>query len=306
MKRDFHHIGLAKLCGWFGITRQAYYQNSWTAIDTTIEEELILEQVQQIRSLHPRLGTRKLYEKLQAFMQENAIKMGRDALFDLLAINHLLIRKRKRRIQTTHSYHWLRKYPNLIRNIVPQSPNEVRVSDITYWKISKDEHLYISLITDAYSRKIVGYHVAQTLEAIESIRALQMALSAFGGTESHSKLIHHSDRGIQYCSKNYVKLLQDNGIQISMTEKGDPLENAIAERINGIIKEEYLETYKVDNIQQASDVLEKVIQLYNEDRPHMSISNLTPNHVHQSKKILKTEKLWKNYYRKNTTFVNPK
>lgn len=306
MKRDFHHIGLAKLCGWFGITRQAYYQNSWTAIDTTIEEELILEQVQQIRSLHPRLGTRKLYEKLQAFMQENAIKMGRDALFDLLAINHLLIRKRKRRIQTTHSYHWLRKYPNLIRNIVPQSPNEVWVSDITYWKISKDEHLYISLITDAYSRKIVGYHVAQTLEAIESIRALQMALSAFGGTESHSKLIHHSDRGIQYCSKNYVKLLQDNGIQISMTEKGDPLENAIAERINGIIKEEYLETYKVDNIQQASDVLEKVIQLYNEDRPHMSISNLTPNHVHQSKKILKTEKLWKNYYRKNTTFVNPK
>lgn len=306
MKRDFHHIGLAKLCGWFGITRQAYYQNSWTAIDTTIEEELILEQVQQIRSLHPRLGTRKLYEKLQAFMQENAIKMGRDSLFDLLAINHLLIRKRKRRIQTTHSYHWLRKYPNLIRNIVPQSPNEVWVSDITYWKISKDEHLYISLITDAYSRKIVGYHVAQTLEAIESIRALQMALSAFGGAESHSKLIHHSDRGIQYCSKNYVKLLQDNGIQISMTEKGDPLENAIAERINGIIKEEYLETYKVDNIQQASDVLEKVIQLYNEDRPHMSISNLTPNHVHQSKKILKTEKLWKNYYRKNTTFVNPK
>jgi transposase InsO family protein len=303
MKNNFQHIGLARLCGWLGITRQAYYQNSWKAIDTTIEEELVLQQVKQIRNLHPRLGTRKLYEKLQPFMFENSIKMGRDSLFNLLSSNYLLIRKRKRRIQTTNSFHWLRKYPNLIRNLIPTTPNELWVSDITYWKITTREHLYISLITDVYSHKIVGYQVAETMEAIESIKALQMALSALGA-ESHSKLTHHSDRGIQYCSKEYVKLIQDNDIQISMTEKGDPLENAIAERVNGIIKEEYLETYRVMNIEEAKELLDRVIELYNNDRPHMSISNLTPNQVHFSEKTIKTEKLWKNYYQKNTTFVN--
>ncbi|MDY0091034.1 MAG: IS3 family transposase, partial [Flavobacteriaceae bacterium] len=222
MKNNFQNIGFAKLCSWFGITRQAYYQNSWKAIDTTIEEELILQQVKQIRVSHPRLGTRKLYDKLQPFMLESSIKMGRDALFDLLSANHLLIRKRKRRIQTTNSYHWLRKYPNLIRDSVPTAPNELWVSDITYWKINTQEHLYISFITDAYSHKIVGYHVAETLEAVQSIAALQKALSAFERAESLLPLTHHSDRGIQYCSKEYVKLLQDYNIQISMTENGDP------------------------------------------------------------------------------------
>jgi putative transposase len=135
MKNNFQNLGLAKLCSWLGMSRQAYYQNSWKAIDTTIEEELVLQQVKQIRQNHPRLGTRKLYEKLQPFMLENSIKMGRDTLFNLLAANHLLIRKRKRRIMTTNSYHWLRKYPNLIREFVPTAPNQLWVSDITYWKI---------------------------------------------------------------------------------------------------------------------------------------------------------------------------
>ncbi len=304
MKNNFQNIGLAKLCSWLGMSRQAYYQNSWKAIDTTIEEELILQQVKQIRQNHPRLGTRKLYDKLQAFMLENSIKMGRDALFNLLAANHLLIRKRKRRITTTNSYHWLRKYPNLIRNFVPTAPHQLWVSDITYWKINAQEHLYISFITDAYSHKIVGYQVAETLEAIESVQALQMALSAFEGAESHFPLTHHSDRGIQYCSREYVKLLQDNNIQISMTENGDPLENAIAERVNGIIKEEYLNAYEVNDIKEARGLLDRVIQLYNNDRPHLSISNLTPNQVHHSQNPLKTEKLWKNYYQKKTIFVN--
>jgi transposase InsO family protein len=164
--------------------------------------------------------------------------------------------------------------------------------------------LYISFITDAYSHKIVGYHVAETLEAIESIRALQMALSALGA-ESHLQLIHHSDRGIQYCSQGYVKLLQDYHIQISMTENGDPLENAIAERVNGIIKEEYLETYQINGIDEAKELLKAVVDLYNNDRPHLSIGNLIPNQIHQSSKQIKPEKLWKNYYRKPTTFVNP-
>lgn len=303
MKHKFQHIGLAKLCGWFGITRQAYYQHNWEGISTSIEEELIIQEVLRIRQNHRRMGCRKLYEMLQGFMLEHHIKMGRDALFTMLAAHHLLIRKRKRRIQTTHSLHWLRKYPNLIRNFIPTAINQLWVSDITYWKI-QNEYVYISFITDAFSRKIVGYNVAPTLEAVESVSSLRMAFSALGA-ESHSQLVHHSDRGVQYCSSQYVKLLQDYDVQISMTENGDPLENAIAERINGIIKEEYLDTYEVENIEQAKQLLKNVVTLYNNERPHMSIGNLTPNQIHQPNNHVIPEKLWKNYYHKNPTIVNP-
>ena len=158
MKNNFSHIGLAKLCGWFGITRQAYYQNSWKAIDISIEEDLILKEVQNIRKNHHRMGTRKLYDKLHEFMLEHQIKMGRDALFDLLSANHMLVRKRKRKVQTTQSYHWLRKYPNLIIDFSPTATNQLWVSDITYWQIETG-YVYISFITDAYSHKIVGFHV---------------------------------------------------------------------------------------------------------------------------------------------------
>ena len=141
-----------------------------------------------------------------------------------------------------------------------------------------------------YSHKIVGYQVAETMEAIESIHALQMALSTLGA-ESHLQLTHHSDRGLQYCSHAYVKLLQDNNITISMTENGDPLENAVAERINGIIKEEYLETYDIDSLKDAKELLKAVVDLYNSERPHMSISNFTPNIIHHSKTKINTERL---------------
>ena len=303
MKSNFSHIGLAKLCGWFGITRQAYYQNNWEGISSSIEEELVIQQVKNIRKNHRKIGTRKLYEMIQPYLLEHQIKMGRDALFNTLSANHLLVRKRKRRIQTTNSHHWLRMYPNLIRTFVPTAPNQLWVSDITYWKINKEKHVYISFITDAYSHKIVGYQVAETLEAVESIKALQMALSALGA-ESHLNLIHHSDRGIQYCSHVYVKLLQDYDIKISMTENGDPLENAIAERVNGIIKGEYLENYEVENINRAKKLLKAVVDLYNNERPHMSIGNLTPNKIHQSTNQIKIEKLWKNYYQKKPILVN--
>jgi len=254
-----------------------------------------------IRKEHRKMGARKLYEVLQPFMIEHGIKMGRDALFDLLAVNGLLVKKRKRKIQTTYSNHWLRKYPNLIRDFIPKAINQLWVSDITYWKITTGEHLYISLITDAYSRKIVGYHVAETMEAIQSIQALQMALAALGGAAVPLQLTHHSDRGIQYCSSKYVKLLQDNHISISMTENGDPLENAIAERVNGIIKEEYLNNYQTDTLPQATKQLKKAINLYNNDRPHMSISNLTPTQLHNNQKI-NHQRLWKNYYKKLNNF----
>ena len=300
MKNTFTHIGLAKLCGWFGITRQAYYSYTWKAFEVNNKHHIIIDRVKGIRENHPRLGARKLFDMLQPFFKEHQMKMGRDSLFNLLYVNHLLVIKRKRKISTTNSYHRFRKYPNLIREFIPTAINQLWVSDITYWKIG-EKHVYISFITDAYSHKIVGHYVAQTLETVESIQALKMALNSIK-TKS-TQLIHHSDRGIQYCSNSYVKLLQDYNVKISMTENGDPLENAIAERINGIIKEEYLYNYQVNNLKEAKELLKAVVDLYNNERPHMSISNLTPNQVHQSTEKLKLNKLWKNYYKKNSTIV---
>lgn len=245
------------------------------------------------------MGTRKLYELLESFMLEHQIKMGRDALFNLLANNNLLVKRRKRGIHTTNSNHWFRKYRNLIKDFTPSQSNELWVSDITYWKTNERVY-YISLITDAYSHKIVGYQVAETLEAVESIEALKMALDSLNSSQTN--LIHHSDRGIQYCCHQYVNLLQDNAIKISMTESGDPRDNAIAERINGIVKNEYLYNYEVDNINKARELLDSVVKLYNEERPHMSIGNNRPNEVHLNN--TQSNKLWKSYYSKKPIIVN--
>ncbi len=203
-----------RLCLLFGITRQAYYQHYWYVQETSFEQELLIAEVLKLRSGHPKMGTRKLFELLEPFIQEHQIKIGRESFFDLLSANNLLIRRKKRKIATTNSNHWFRRYPNLIRDFKPGCSNQLWVSDITYWKI-ENGHLYISLITDAYSRKIVGYQVAETLEAIESVKALEMAIDGLKGPAEG--LVHHSDRGIQYCSTAYVKLLQDNDINISMT-----------------------------------------------------------------------------------------
>lgn len=247
------------------------------------------------------MGGRKLYEKLSPFLLKHQIKMGRDALFDLLAAHGLLVKKKRRRYITTFSSHWLRKWPNLIREMDVKRVHQLWVSDITYWKVA-GSYLYLSFVTDAYLHKIVGYHLAQTLESVETAKALQMALEQLP-EKLTQPLIHHSDRGVQYCCETYVKLLQDNDIQISMTQNGDPLENAIAERVNGILKEEYLRHYQIHTIEQATEKLQLAVQLYNEHRPHFSISLLTPQLVHD--KNLKTEKRWKNYYQKNTNIVNP-
>ncbi len=301
MKDRYPKVNLVRFCRLLGVTRQAYYQHYWDFANTSIEEELVIQEVLNIRKNHRYMGGRKIYELITPFMLEHQIKMGRDALFDLLAKERLLVRKKKRRVYTTQSFHWLRKYPNLIREFVPTAPNQLWVSDITYWKINNNNHVYISFITDAFSHKIVGYHAAESLESIETIKALKMALSDLG-SESHFQLVHHSDRGVQYCHHDYVKLLQDYDIKISMTENGDPLENAIAERINGIIKEEYLCDYQVNSINDAKKVLDFVVKLYNDERPHNSIGNLVPNQVHELN--LKTEKLWRNYYQKNPIIVN--
>ena len=288
-----------RCCCLLGITRQAYYQHFWNEEASSFEQELILAEVKRIRRLQPVIGGRKLYAMLQSFLLEHQIKMGRDALFDLLAAHQLLIRKKKRRITTTQSFHWFRKHPNLIRNIIPLHKNHIWVSDITYYKTTTG-FVYISFITDAYSRKIVGYHVADTLEAIHTVRALEMALNQASGPLTD--LIHHSDRGVQYCCADYVNLLQDKHIAISMTENGDPLENAIAERVNGIIKEEFLNHYSLKDQSEVMEVLNQSVTIYNTIRPHMSCNMLTPEDVHINN--LPVERTWKNYYKQKPTFVN--
>lgn len=264
-------------------------------MESSTEFDFVIEEVLKIRQQHRRMGGRKLYEKMKDYFLEHAIKMGRDALFDLLSSNNLLVKKRKRYTLTTNSKHWMRKYPNLIKDYTPTKPNEIWVSDITYWKI-KSKYLYISFITDMYSRKIIGYHVAETLEAIQTIKALEMALKTLQSIPEN--LTHHSDRGLQYCSSRYVKLLNKYKIKISMTQNGDPLENAIAERINGIIKSEYLFDLTIGSITEAKKILNKVVELYNEQRPHLSINYMTPMQAHELSNEKEIKRLWKNYYTK--------
>lgn len=295
MKENFTGISWADLCLWFGVTRQAYFQSKHRVLRELIEQEILIAEIIAIRKDHKRLGGRKLFFKLEGFMADHQIKMGRDAFFDLLRNHNLLIKQRKRYHVTTNSNHWMKKYPNLIKDLKPSDPNHVWVSDITYWK-TKAGHYYISFITDAYSRKIVGYHVADTMQALESVAALKIAIKTLNA--DITKLVHHSDRGSQYCSSAYVKILKKAGIKISMTEQGDPLENAIAERINGIIKGEYLFDYEIKSLSKAREVLKSVVKLYNEDRPHSSIGNATPSQVHSNSTDLEIKRLWKNYYQK--------
>jgi putative transposase len=301
MKDAYARVGLVRLCRLLGVTRQAYYQRFWQLEADGIEHGLVLREIHSIRRNHRAMGGRKLYEKLQPFLLEHQIKMGRDALFDLLAENRLLVKKRRRRFVTTFSNHWLRKWPNQVRGMEIVHVNQLWVGDITYWKIGEN-YVYISLVTDAYSRKIVGHHLGQTLESAGTIKALRMAMQQLPD-RIERPLWHHSDRGVQYCCESYVKLLQDKGIGISMTENGDPLENAIAERINGILKSEYLRHYRPSDINDARQLLASAVELYNNDRPHLSIGMLTPQTVHAEQ--IHVEKLWKNYYVKNPKIVNP-
>lgn len=284
-------LSLGRVCRLFGISRQAYYQRMEYLADHRIETTMLFKEIQLIRASHPRLGGRKLYLMLEDFMLEHSIKMGRDSFFDLLSENGLLVRRRKRSTRTTQSSHWLRKWPNLIRELTPSRPNQLWVSDITYWRLDNGKFCYISFLTDAYSHKLLGYHVSDSLNAISTLAALQMALVDL--PSDHAELIHHSDRGVQYCSHGYVQLLQNHHITISMTENGDPLENAVAERINGILKDEYLLNYQITNLSQARQHLNQAVQLYNNQRPHMSIGNLTPEYVHHNPDLTQPKNLWK-------------
>ena len=186
--------------------------------------------------------------------------------------------KRRRRYKTTDSRHHYRKYPNLIADVVPSRPNEIWVSDITY--VETDEGVcYLSLITDTYSHKIVGWAVGPTLETVYPLNALKMALATIDDVTA-SRLIHHSDRGCQYCSNEYVSELKKRHVNISMTQSGDPLENAIAERANGILKVEWLYKMRITTRDECRSILDRIIDFYNTQRPHMSIGMQPPEAVH--------------------------
>jgi transposase InsO family protein len=287
---------LSSLCALLGFTRQAYYGQQKYQHQQRYEADLVIQQVLKHRGPLERVGTRKLLLLLQQFVKDHDIKLGRDALFDLLRENNLLIRRRKRTVQTTFSKHRYHRYPNLIRQYEPLAPNLLWVSDITY--IVLDEGFaYLSLITDAYSRKIVGFCLLESLEAIGSVKALKMALT---GVSDCSNLIHHSDRGVQYCCHAYVDILKSKEVKISMTENGDPLENAIAERVNGILKDELL-NHKYHDFKAAKLGVARAIPIYNSLRLHGSCDMLTPEMAHQ--RTGKLKKHWKNYYKKKEVIM---
>ena len=239
------------------------------------------------------MGTRKLLEEMAVFLSNHHFKIGRDAMFDLLADRGLLVTKRKRRGPvTTLSKHRFKKYPHIVRDFIPIAPNQLWVSDITYIHLHEG-FAYLSLITDAYSRKIVGFCLSRDLSARGPLAALKMALSS---NPLRDGLIHHSDRGVQYCCDEYVKLLEHHEVKISMTEKGDPLENALAERVNGILKQELLEEVFSD-YETAQREVAVACSTYNHLRPHGSIDNLKPAQAHQLSGTIK--KRWTNYWQKN-------
>lgn len=238
----------------------------------------------------PRLGTRKLHYKLTPLLAEHDIQVGRDYLFSLLDDHKLLIRQRKRKAFTTDSRHWMRKYDNLVKDMICTRPEQLWVSDITFIRLG-NQWGYLSLITDAYSRKIMGYALRTDMTTQGCLEALRMALR--NRMYPHQSLIHHSDRGSQYCSSQYVQLLTDNQIAISMTHNGDPYENALAERMNGILKGEFNLYSNLQGLTQATQLVAASIEAYNQERPHSSCDFLTPVQAHQQVGLLK--KRWKKY-----------
>jgi putative transposase len=292
MKMQSCSRGLRELCRLLGYTSQSYYQRQkWLALES-LKADLVIRQVLLHRVLQPRLGGRKLFAMMEPFIREHDMAIGRDMLFDLLRENGLLIRKRRRKQPlTTDSNHWMRKYPDLIRNIVLSRADELWVSDITYIRLNKGRFAYLSLVTDAYSRKIVGFCMNPGLSAEGPVAALEMSLKGRTGNEP---LIHHSDRGSQYCSDIYVKLLKSGTVTISMTQSGNPRDNAIAERVNGILKQELLkEVYP--HINQARQEVIVAIDTYNRLRPHSSVDMMTPEKAHT--KTGRINRRWKNVYK---------
>lgn len=285
---------IARLCKLFGKSRQAYYSKRTYEEIRGMEEAVVLDLVRAIRKDLPKTGVPKLHRMLAPDLAEHGIRMGRDRLNKLLRSHGLMVRIRTRKVRTTWSSHRFRKWSNLAEELVPDRPEQLWVSDITYIRL-RDGFAYLSLVTDAYSRKLMGFHLSQTLEARGPIAALRMALQ--NRRYPGQPLIHHSDRGIQYCCDQYVQMLQNEDIAISMTQSGNPTDNPIAERMNGIFKRELGLNRRFKSYREVLPVILKAVYLYNERRLHSSVDFLTPAEAHRRTGPLKRH--WKKARRKD-------
>lgn len=279
-------IAVGRLCKLFGKSRQAFYDIRKRTVEQHWAEAIVVKLVEELRAEMPRIGTRKLHYLLKEQLAEHNIKMGRDKLYEIMCKYGLLLHYRRRKPYTTNSSHHYRKWPNLIGELLLTHPGQLWVSDITYIRL-QNGFCYLFLITDAYSRKIIGWCLSDGLGAVSAIRALQMAVKSKRG----QSLIHHSDRGVQYCCKEYVRELQRYRIRISMSEKGNPYQNAIAERVIGILKTELGMGRTFSSIAHAIKTLEKSVDTYNRIRPHSSCDYNTPVVAHELNGILR--KRWK-------------
>ena len=281
------------LCGQLGVSTQAYYKHEDTQMRKLAEEAFVVEFIKRIRERDRGIGGSKLWRMYKKeFGEEHAV--GYNRFYDIVDKYGLKVRKRRRRAKTTDSNHDYPTYPNLVKNMIPVRPNQLWVSDITYIE-TEAGFVYLHLVTDAYSKKILGWRLSQSLHADATISALQMAIRNAGC--DLKGLIHHSDRGCQYCCEKYVKLLQNNGIEISMTQDGDPRDNAIAERLNGILKTEWLYDDHFIGFDDAYRRVAEVINLYNNKRPHLSLNYKTPAEAHLE--TGEQKRVWKNYYKGN-------
>lgn len=258
------------------MTPQNFYKSRSVRQRQRVNEHLVKQLVDAERAVQPRLGGLKLHSILREELAAEGVVLGRDRFFDVLRNQALLLEPLPKAPRTTNSAHSLPVFTNLIKDFDLTGPNQVWVSDITYIRTNED-FVYLSLITDKYSRKVVGYHVGRTLEAQGTLKALTMALEQLP-EDAHP--IHHSDRGCQYCSHEYVKALQDRGMPVSMTEENHCAENAMAERVNGILKQEYFLNYTFQTVAQVYKAVDEAVWLYNTRRPHRSLDLDTPEKIH--------------------------
>ena len=274
-------MSIQRACQHFGVSRQSLYQRRQRQARRAARAKQVVAEVRTVRQKLPRLGTRKLWHKIEPRLRAQGLRYGRDALFTLLRQRHLLVPKKRSFTKTTASHHRFRKHPNLVKEAPkPAAPNQLYVSDITYLP-TRQGTVYLSLVTDAFSRKIVGAHVHSSLQAAGCLAALAQAVRQAGAASRGC--IHHSDRGSQYCSDAYQLALQAAGLRCSMTDGYDCYQNALAERVNGILKDEFLFRLP-DDLAQARLLVKQAVHRYNEERPHLALKYRTPNQVHQTGK----------------------
>lgn len=273
-------MNIVRACQYLHISRQAYYKRNRVADSQNAQAETVVQYVRQVRIRQPRLGTRKLHYLLQC-QPNQQLRVGRDRLFTILRAYRLLMAPRRAYHKTTNSFHRFYRHPNLLKpgpkQIIPTAPERVWVADITYLPVQSGP-LYLSLVTDAYSRKIVGYHVHEGMQAGSVAKAFKLALRQ---RCTDHPLVHHSDRGVQYCSVLYQALHARHGIQCSMTDGYDCYQNALAERVNGTLKNELLQ-HKPEDLAQAQRMVREAVQIYNTERPHLALKNKTPDAVHRA------------------------